>query len=240
MRLAALASLGAGVIHIAVTPDHYATWWLSGIFFLTLSLFQIGWGAALVLQPGRALSTAASARVWWLSAIAVNTGSIVLWALTRSVVGEPFGPNAGTPLPLGPAGVISSLLEAGLVIAMLAAVRARPEKSLIMGVPLLVAATLVLGGASAYGVSAGLSHDHAGHTDGEGHLDEGHDDEETEHDEDPTHHEPPSAVDPSGSVEPEATTRPSPATKADPDTEVSTGDEGVTEPAHDDGDDHGH
>ena len=244
VRIAALASLGAGAIHVAVTPDHFATYWLSGAFFLALSLFQIGWGAVLLLQPARALSTTPSARLWWLSAVVVSAGSIALWALTRSVVGEPFGPNAGTPLPIGPAGVISTILEAGLVVALFSAARVRPEKSLVAGIPLIVAATLVFGGASAYGVTAGLSHDHGGHTSGGDHLEDGHGDgEEADHDEDPAHHDEPSSGDPSAPQDPSATKRSQAPKKADrtPDASATTGDEDGAEPeAEHDDDNHGH
>ncbi|GAB2777051.1 hypothetical protein GCM10027020_33010 [Nocardioides salsibiostraticola] len=179
LRIAAIASLGGGAIHLAVTPDHYATWWVTGVFFLALAVFQLAWGAVVLARPAAALAGGFWGRSLWLSAAIVSAGSIILWVLTRSVIGEPFGPNAGTALPIGPAGIISSVLEAGVLLGLLVARRVRPEKTLMAGIPLLVASTLVLGGASAYGVTAGLSHDHGDHADthlDEGNHDDGHDD----------------------------------------------------------------
>ena len=42
-RCAAVASLGAGVIHVAVTPMHWRDWLPSGVFFAVLATFQLIW-----------------------------------------------------------------------------------------------------------------------------------------------------------------------------------------------------
>ena len=47
-RLAALASLGASVIHFAVVPAHWQEWIPAGLFFASIALFQLVW-ARLVL-----------------------------------------------------------------------------------------------------------------------------------------------------------------------------------------------
>jgi hypothetical protein len=50
-RLAALASLGAAVIHFAVVPTHWHEWIPSGLFFVAIASFQLVWRAKYWFGP---------------------------------------------------------------------------------------------------------------------------------------------------------------------------------------------
>lgn len=179
-RLAGLASLGAGAIHVAVIRDHAAVWWASGAFFALLAAFQLVWAGVALARPALVTATSLGGRAVWWSGLGVNAGSAVLWVLTR-LVGEPFGPNAGSPLPVGPAGIISTALEALLVVALVAATRLPEGRRMLAAVPFLAVATVVLGGASGYGVAAALEHDHSAHRGTHEEADHHGDDAETDH-----------------------------------------------------------
>ncbi len=155
-------------MHAFVVQDHYATWWLSGAFFALLTAFQVGWGLVAVIRPA-----ARRTGLLLTAGVAVNAAAAVLWGVTRWVTGEPFGPAAGTQLPVGPAGIASTLLELVVVAALLVSLRlpARPAPRLLAS---LLAAGLVLSAPTAWGVSGALAHDHAGHVGGD-HSDDGHD-----------------------------------------------------------------
>src|SRR5688572_5451528 len=43
--VAAGLSAGAGLIHLAATPEHLAESWLFGAFFIAAAAFQLGWAA---------------------------------------------------------------------------------------------------------------------------------------------------------------------------------------------------
>lgn len=180
LRVAAIATLGAGVIHAAVVEDHASTWWVSGVFFALLAAAQLGWGLLALVKPQVLETDRLTGRALLAGALLVNGGSAVLWAATRWITGEPFGPNAGMELPIGPAGIASTLLEVLAVGALLTGPRlhARPTRGLL---PALVAAGLVLAAPTAWGVAGSMAHDHASHSDGahgeDGHHDDGgHDD----------------------------------------------------------------
>ena len=50
---AALFTLGAGAIHLAVMPQHFQEYPPFGVFFLLSALAQAGLAAALLFSPGR-------------------------------------------------------------------------------------------------------------------------------------------------------------------------------------------
>jgi hypothetical protein len=89
LLVVAMASLsaGAGVIHLAVTGEHFAEFWLSGVFFLVVGAAQLIWVVAVLLRPMPATLTAG----------AIGNAAVVgVWVLSRTV-GLPVGPDAGTP-----------------------------------------------------------------------------------------------------------------------------------------------
>ena len=180
LRVAALATLGAGVIHLAVVGDHASAWWVSGVFFGLLTAFQLGWGLVVLARPPLVGSSTRTGAALLGAGAVVNGGAAVLWAITRWVTGEPFGPNAGTELPVGPAGIASTVLEIVALGALVVGPRlhTRPVRGLA---PVLLALGIALvAPTTAWGLAGGMSHDHGSHGDGE---DPGHHEDDAGHDE---------------------------------------------------------
>ncbi|MEO7979973.1 MAG: hypothetical protein ABI807_03620 [Sporichthyaceae bacterium] len=98
---AGFASLGAGLVHLAVVQEHLDEWWVYGGFFAVLGVAQILWAvAALALDEPPLLRTVAFG----------NLAVVALWAVTRTV-GLPVGPDTWTPEAAGRADVLTSVLE---------------------------------------------------------------------------------------------------------------------------------
>jgi hypothetical protein len=97
----------AGLIHLALTPEHFGEGIAFGLFFLGASAFQLWLAAALVLRPGPAVYRAGL----WGSAALVAT-----WMVTRLV------PPPGTvaPEPVEVWGVMATALEVGAIVALAA------------------------------------------------------------------------------------------------------------------------
>jgi len=102
--LAALA-LGAGVIHFAVSGEHYSLSWLHGSFFAVIAWLQVAWAVGVVLRPTRRLL---------IAGVVLNAGIIGVWVMSR-VWGVPVGPDAWTPESITLADALSSAFEAGIV-----------------------------------------------------------------------------------------------------------------------------
>jgi hypothetical protein len=113
--LAAL-SLGAGVIHFAVSGEHYELSWAHGTFFAVVAWLQLSWAVAVVVRPTRSLLAAGAL---------LNAGILGVWAVSR-VWGVPIGPEAWTPEAVGWSDALSSACELGIV-ALALAVLVRPE-----------------------------------------------------------------------------------------------------------------
>jgi hypothetical protein len=110
---AAFASLGAGLVHLAVVQEHLAEWWLYGVFFAALGVAQVGWALAALARD-----TAPVLR----PVVLVNLGVVSLWAVTRTV-GLPVGPEPWQPEPAGRPDVLATLLEVAVVVALLVVAR---------------------------------------------------------------------------------------------------------------------
>jgi hypothetical protein len=113
---AASASLGAGLIHLAVVSEHASEWWLYGVFFLVLGVLQIGW-AALALEGSRLAAPGLYA--------AMNAAIIGLWIVTRTT-GLPVGPEPWKAEAVGTVDLLCSALEAVVVVLLVLAVQ-RPD-----------------------------------------------------------------------------------------------------------------
>ena len=105
-RCAAVASLGAAVIHFAVTPMHWRDWLPSGLFFAALAIFQLLWAVVAWLRPGARVLSAG---------MTVNAGAAALW-VTSCITGPPVGPSAGQPEAVGAAGISVLLLQCYVVM----------------------------------------------------------------------------------------------------------------------------
>lgn len=154
-RLAALASLGASVIHFAVVPTHWQEWMPAGVFFTSIALFQLLW-ARLVLTRTTTPVLAAG--------IMLNLGAIALWAVSRTA-GAPFGPHAGEAELIQAADLCALLLQIYVVMGAswvwYRGLQGEP-------VPVFGSAVVLMGAvgvvalASTVGVASGLQHGHHG------------------------------------------------------------------------------
>jgi hypothetical protein len=113
--LLAALSLGAGVIHFAVSGEHYDVSWAHGTFFAVVAWLQLSWAVAVVLRPTRSLLT---------TGVFLNAGILGVWAVSR-VWGVPVGPDAWTPESIALSDALSSVCELG-IIALALAVLVRP------------------------------------------------------------------------------------------------------------------
>ena len=116
----AAALLASAAIHAAVVPEHLAEWTAAGAFFIVLTAVQVAVAVLLLIRR---------ARVVLLAAAAISAGALVLWLYSRTA-GLPFGPDPGTPEPLGLADIASSTLE--LLALVVAVTLLRPRTWLTM------------------------------------------------------------------------------------------------------------
>ncbi|MEU8250445.1 hypothetical protein [Nonomuraea sp. NPDC048916] len=114
VRVAAAASVLAGLIHYAVIPEHRGEWWGYAIFFTLLGAFEIVWAVA-AWTGGR--------RVMFLGVL-VNVAVLIVWTLSRTT-GIPIGPHAAAPEPYGALDVICGVAEIVTIGAILIALRGR-------------------------------------------------------------------------------------------------------------------
>jgi hypothetical protein len=103
-------SLGAGVIHFAVSGEHFDLGWWHGTFFAVTAWFQLSWAVAITVRPAR--------RVLAVGA-AANLAVIATWAMSR-IWGVPVGPGAWEPEPVALADALATGLEVGIVVISLA------------------------------------------------------------------------------------------------------------------------
>jgi hypothetical protein len=108
--VAALLSIGAATVHFAVIAQHFDEWWLTGMFFLTIAVFQLGWVLLVLLRP--------SALVYLAGAI-VNALIVLTWIVSRTT-GVPVGPEAGEAEAVGFPDMLSTAVEVALVVILVA------------------------------------------------------------------------------------------------------------------------
>jgi hypothetical protein len=108
--LFAAFSVGAGVIHFAVSGEHFDVSWAHGLFFTVVAWLQLAWAVGIVLRPTRRLLVAG---------IVLNAAVIAVWALSR-IWGVPVGPDAWTPESVGLADALATGMEAAIVVCALA------------------------------------------------------------------------------------------------------------------------
>ncbi|MBX7455481.1 hypothetical protein GR927_46505 [Mycolicibacterium sp. 3033] len=155
-RCAAVASVGAAVIHFAVSPAHWNYWMPSGVFFASIAAFQLVWG---LLAWSRANS------LLLMAGVAANVGSTALWVMSRTT-GAPFGPYAGEPETVEAAGICVLLLQCYIVMGAAWALyrRCRAEEVSAVGRSLvLLGATTIMAAAVTVGLASGLQGHHHHH-----------------------------------------------------------------------------
>ena len=121
---ASVLSIVAGLLHGAVTPNHFAEWWGYGLFFLLASFAQVTYGAVPLfarLVEGEPIERQWSRRkvatYAWLG-IAGNAAVIALYVVTRTVGIPLFGPEAGVVEEVRALDVASKLVEAALIVVL--------------------------------------------------------------------------------------------------------------------------
>ncbi|WP_185934658.1 hypothetical protein [Mycolicibacterium hodleri] len=153
VKLAALASFGAAIVHFAVVPTHWQEWVPAGLFFLSIALCQLIWARLVLAQMTTSVLAAG---------IMLNVGAIALWALSRTA-GAPFGPHAGEPELVKGADLCALLLQIYVVMAAGWVVyrghHSEPIPAFGNAIVLL-GATAVVALASTVGVASGLQHGH--------------------------------------------------------------------------------
>jgi hypothetical protein len=153
VKLAAIASLGAAIVHFAVVPTHWQEWMPSGMFFLSIALFQLIWARLVLARTATSVLAAG---------IMLNVGAIALWALSRTS-GAPFGPHAGEPELVRAADLCALLLQIYVVMAagwvVYRGQHGEPIPAFGNAIVLL-GATAVVALASTVGVASGLQHGH--------------------------------------------------------------------------------
>src|ERR1700682_5516868 len=98
---AALLTLGAAFVHLAVAPEHLREYLPFGVFFLVVGCAQIVLAVEIVSRPTRRL------------ALAMAAGSLALvglWFVSRSV-GLPIGPTPGVPEEMSLTDIICNVME---------------------------------------------------------------------------------------------------------------------------------
>ncbi len=159
------ATLGAGVIHLALVPNHAAEWRLLAIGFAVCGWVQLALAAGLFLRPSRALIPLASL---------VNMGAAAAWTVNVTR-GFPFGPDKNIAETADTIGWLCFGLELLAVLAGIAALAdQRPFERLNPGWGF--ATTMVSGFAVSMAlVAPGAVHTHGGadghthtHTDASG------------------------------------------------------------------------
>jgi hypothetical protein len=104
--LIAGVSWAAAFVHGAVIADHFAEYWLFGLFFGVVAILQFGWGAWIYQDP--------RADRLWLGAIG-NLAVVLVWTVSRTV-GLPLGPGTWHPEAIGFADMMATLDEVGIAV----------------------------------------------------------------------------------------------------------------------------
>jgi hypothetical protein len=133
----AMLSTGAAVVHFAVIAQHLDEWWLTGIFFIVVAVFQLGWALLVLLRPSPLV---------YPSGAVINALVVVTWIVSRTS-GVPVGPEAGEPESIGFPDALATAYEV-LLVALVAARMLRPQGRLprwragVGWLPVVIAAAL--------------------------------------------------------------------------------------------------
>jgi hypothetical protein len=161
---AGFASLGAGLVHLAVVHEHLAEWWVYGVFFAVVGAAQLAFGLGALGRDRAPLARQVAC---------ANLALVALWAVTRTT-GLPVGPQRWTPEPVGRPDLLSVALEVATVLALAVLARAgdrplsrRPPASASRYVALLFAGALAVSAMTTPALAAteagGHAHPHGVH-----------------------------------------------------------------------------
>lgn len=122
--IGAAASIGAGIIHVALGPAHVEELGALGYGFFLSAALQLGWAAVLLIVvkgfAGRASKR--SLRSVAISGIAINAAILAAWAWSR-VYGLPAGDAPWTPEAVGRPDAIAGAFEGPLVLGLAASLQ---------------------------------------------------------------------------------------------------------------------
>ncbi len=144
----AVLSVATAVIHFAVAGEHFAEYWLFGVFMLVVAWLQLTWAIAALVRPSR-----------WLLAggLILNAGVVVVYIVTRTA-GDVIGPTPNAVEPFGFGDGLCTVLEAVVVAGCAWLLTARADRLVrrnhLIAVPaatgtvtaVLLSAALVAGG----------------------------------------------------------------------------------------------
>lgn len=171
--LAAMAMLGAAVIHFAFAPEHLDEQTSHGIFFLAVGWAQlIGAGALAFEWPPR--------RTWLLGSAALNAAVAALWVLTRTA-GLPGDEAEAVGFPDALASTLEVVAATGALAVALGWLAEREIRRPTFAVAGLPAVAVVAVVTASVVPSIGGGHEHgdghdAAHADGEAMATAGHGD----------------------------------------------------------------
>jgi hypothetical protein len=111
----AMLSTGAAVVHFAVIAQHLDEWWLTGVFFIVVALFQLVWALLVVLRPSVLV---------YASGAVVNALVVATWIGSRTT-GVPVGPEAGEAEPVGFPDMLATAFEVLVALAVARVYRPR-------------------------------------------------------------------------------------------------------------------
>jgi hypothetical protein len=151
-RLAlALASAGAGAIHLALGPEHLSEWAVLGTGFYAAGAVQLLWALLLVRRER-----------WLLTGALGSLAFVGVWLVSRTS-GLPFGPERWEAEAVGRADVLCVGLELAVAVGALALVRLPqagrgPSRRLTVRAAVAVAAAVTV--ASTGAALAAPAHEH--------------------------------------------------------------------------------
>jgi hypothetical protein len=116
----ALASLGAGLIHVMAGFHHWSEWWLFGVGMFVMAVAQVAGAAALGYTGGRFALVAA---------LVVNVAIVALWVWSRTT-GLPFGPEPGEAEAIGSPDALCTATELVLLGGAIALWRGASDRAL--------------------------------------------------------------------------------------------------------------